>query len=90
MSARLLDETGWRILDALQANARIPFAELGRQVGLSARAVAERVAKWWLPDTYAVIDEVPKTSVGKFDKKVLRQRMEDGELETTSVEEATA
>ena len=44
--------------------------------------LADRVAKWWLPDTYAVIDEVPKTSVGKFDKKVLRQRLEDGELET--------
>ena len=42
---RLLDETGWRILDALQANARIPFSELGRLVGLSAPAVAERVRR---------------------------------------------
>jgi len=32
----------------------------------------ERVAKWWLPDEIRFIDEVPKTSVGKFDKKVLR------------------
>jgi fatty-acyl-CoA synthase len=39
------------------------------------------VAKWWLPDEYAFIDEVPKTSVGKFDKKVLRQRLADGELQ---------
>ena len=39
-----------------------------------------RVAKWWLPDGYAFIDEIPKTSVGKFDKKVLRQRYADGEL----------
>ena len=31
-----------------------------------------RVAKWWLPDEFAFIDEVPKTSVGKFDKKSLR------------------
>jgi fatty-acyl-CoA synthase len=31
-----------------------------------------RVAKWWLPDEVRFIDEVPKTSVGKFDKKVLR------------------
>jgi fatty-acyl-CoA synthase len=38
------------------------------------------VAKWWLPDEYAFIDEVPKTSVGKFDKKVLRRRLADGEL----------
>jgi fatty-acyl-CoA synthase len=40
-----------------------------------------RVAKWWIPDEFAFIDEVPKTSVGKFDKKVLRQRLKDGELE---------
>jgi fatty-acyl-CoA synthase len=32
----------------------------------------DRVAKWWLPDEVRFIDEVPKTSVGKFDKKVLR------------------
>jgi fatty-acyl-CoA synthase len=33
-----------------------------------------RVAKWWLPDEVVFIDAVPKTSVGKFDKKVLRDR----------------
>ena len=33
-----------------------------------------RVAKWWLPERVEFIDEVPKTSVGKFDKKVLRAR----------------
>jgi fatty-acyl-CoA synthase len=36
-----------------------------------------RVAKWWVPDEFAFIDEVPKTSVGKFDKKVLRKRLAD-------------
>jgi fatty-acyl-CoA synthase len=36
-----------------------------------------RVAKWWLPDRIEFIDEVPKTSVGKFDKKVLRARFAD-------------
>ncbi|HZU04298.1 MAG TPA: long-chain fatty acid--CoA ligase [Ktedonobacteraceae bacterium] len=30
------------------------------------------VAKWWLPDDVVFIDAIPKTSVGKFDKKVLR------------------
>jgi fatty-acyl-CoA synthase len=30
------------------------------------------VPKWWLPDEVRFIDEVPKTSVGKFDKKALR------------------
>ncbi len=40
-----------------------------------------RVAKWWLPDEFAFIAEVPKTSVGKFDKKVLRKRLQEGALE---------
>jgi fatty-acyl-CoA synthase len=33
-----------------------------------------RLAKWALPDGVEIIDAVPKTSVGKFDKKVLRER----------------
>ena len=39
-----------------------------------------RVAKWWLPDEFAFIDEVPKTGTGKYDKKLLRQRLAEGEL----------
>jgi fatty-acyl-CoA synthase len=39
-----------------------------------------RVAKWWLPDEFAFVEEVPKTSVGKFDKKALRGRLQDGTL----------
>ena len=35
------------------------------------------VAKWWLPDEVRFIEAVPKTSVGKFDKKVLRERFKD-------------
>ena len=48
---------------------------------LSRSAIREwlrgRVADWWLPDDVVVIDAVPKTSVGKFDKKVLRERFKD-------------
>jgi fatty-acyl-CoA synthase len=40
-----------------------------------------RVAKWWLPDEFAFLSEIPKTSVGKFDKKVLRGRLAEGALE---------
>ncbi|OGK80939.1 MAG: hypothetical protein A2X53_10360 [Candidatus Rokubacteria bacterium GWA2_70_23] len=36
--------------------------------------LAPRVAKWWLPDEVTFIDAVPETSVGKLDKKVLRER----------------
>jgi fatty-acyl-CoA synthase len=41
----------------------------------------DRVAKWWLPDEFAFVDEIPKTSVGKFDKKVLRARLAEGTLQ---------
>jgi fatty-acyl-CoA synthase len=40
-----------------------------------------RVAKWWLPDEFAFVAEIPKTSVGKFDKKVLRARLSEGRLD---------
>jgi fatty-acyl-CoA synthase len=40
-----------------------------------------RVAKWWLPDEFAFVSEVPKTSVGKFDKKVLRAHLQQGTLQ---------
>jgi fatty-acyl-CoA synthase len=40
----------------------------------------DRVAKWWLPERWVVVDEIPKTSVGKFDKKELRARYAKGEL----------
>jgi fatty-acyl-CoA synthase len=42
-----------------------------------------RIAGWQVPERWAFIDEVPKTSVGKFDKKVLRARYADGELAVT-------
>ena len=38
--------------------------------------LSERFMRWWLPDEIRFIDEVPKTSVGKFDKKVLREKAE--------------
>ncbi len=42
---KLLDETGWRLLQELQQNARLSYTELGQRVGLSLPAVAERVRK---------------------------------------------
>ena len=44
--------------------------------------LAARVSKWWLPDDVVFIDEVPKTSVGKFSKKTLRDRFADYKLPT--------
>ena len=44
--------------------------------------LSDRVAKWQLPDDVVFIDEVPKTSVGKFSKKTLRDRFASHELPT--------
>jgi len=51
-----------------------------------AGALAAKVARWWVPERWSVIDEVPKTSVGKFDKKVLRSRFADGKLDVVAAE----
>jgi fatty-acyl-CoA synthase len=48
--------------------------------------LTDRVSRWWLPERWAFIEEVPKTSVGKFDKKALRARYADGDLEVVDVE----
>ncbi len=40
-----IDELNWKILEKLQVNSRISFTEIGRKVGLTAPAVAERVKK---------------------------------------------
>lgn len=40
-----------------------------------------KLAHWQLPERWSFIDEVPKTSVGKFDKKVLRARYSEGDLD---------
>jgi fatty-acyl-CoA synthase len=41
-----------------------------------------RVAKWWLPDDVVFVAEIPKTSVGKFSKKDLRDQFADHVLPT--------
>ena len=42
--------------------------------------LAPQIAKWWMPDAFEFIDEVPKTSVGKMSKKDLRSRFKDYKL----------
>jgi fatty-acyl-CoA synthase len=48
--------------------------------------LAPRVARWWLPERWAFVDELPKTSVGKFDKKALRTKVASGEIKVQQVE----
>ena len=63
-----------------------PLACVVRAPGLecvargAVRVPREHVAHWQLPERWTFIEAVPKTSVGKFDKKVLRSRHADGEL----------
>jgi len=45
----------------------------------------DKVAHWQVPERWAFIEEVPKTSVGKFDKKVLRAKLQAGELTGVTV-----
>ncbi|MBT5267652.1 MAG: Lrp/AsnC family transcriptional regulator [Rhodospirillaceae bacterium] len=40
-----LDKVGWQLLRVLQEDARLSFSELGRRIGLSSPAVAERVRR---------------------------------------------
>ncbi|MTV24073.1 long-chain fatty acid--CoA ligase [Nitriliruptoraceae bacterium ZYF776] len=39
--------------------------------------LAERVARWWLPDRIVVVDALPKTGVGKLDKRTVREQLAD-------------
>ncbi|WP_225727956.1 MULTISPECIES: long-chain fatty acid--CoA ligase [unclassified Nocardia] len=47
--------------------------------------LSDKFAKWQLPERWTFITEVPKTSVGKFDKKRLRAQFADGELTVTEL-----
>ena len=47
---------------------------LPRVITIVCSYCAERVPKWWLPNDLEIIEEVPKTSVGKFSKKTLREQ----------------
>lgn len=68
-----------------------PLATVVLRSGASADPAAlreflgTRVAHWQLPERWAFIEEVPKTSVGKFDKKALRASYAAGDLQITSL-----
>jgi fatty-acyl-CoA synthase len=62
--------------------------EEGGQIGPGdLRAWLEsRVPRWWIPERWSLVPVVPKTSVGKFDKKALRAQEVAGELRVERVE----
>lgn len=68
-----------------------PLVAVVRTEGSTVRAedllahLSGRVSRMWLPERWTFVDEVPKTSVGKFDKKVIRARHADGLLDVITV-----
>jgi fatty-acyl-CoA synthase len=50
--------------------------------------LSDKVPAWWVPERWSFVSEIPKTSVGKFDKKLLRAGQSKGELEIVTVERA--
>jgi fatty-acyl-CoA synthase len=57
-----------------------PLAVVVAKQGVSVSAehlrtfLADKVVRWWLPERWTFVEEVPRTSVGKFDKKAIRSR----------------
>jgi fatty-acyl-CoA synthase len=63
----------------LRPGAKADAAEL-------ADFLSGKVARWQVPENWAFVAEIPKTAVGKFDKKVLRARDAAGDLAVERVE----
>ncbi|MDT5349518.1 MAG: hypothetical protein QOH91_2805, partial [Mycobacterium sp.] len=70
-----------------------PLAVIVLNEGASATAadlrtfLADKVVRWWLPERWAFADEIPRTSVGKYDKKTIRSRYSDDLYDLTEVRE---
>jgi len=64
----------------------------GAEVGLAelSEFLAGKVARWWLPERWAFVDEIPKTSVGKLDKKRVRADHATGLFDVRFAEDRAA
>ncbi len=79
-STAKLDQISWHILETLQTDARLSFAELGRRVGLSTPAVAERVRK--LEDMGVILGYhalIDPSKVGVSMQVIVRLTIDGGE-----------
>jgi fatty-acyl-CoA synthase len=47
--------------------------------------LSDKVVRWWLPERWTFVNAIPRTSVGKYDKKTIRARYADGEYQVTEV-----
>ncbi len=58
----------------------VPMNGVTLSLGALRTHLASRVSRWWIPERWAFLDEIPKTSVGKFDKKALRAAYANGQI----------
>ena len=74
-----VDDTRWqeRPLAIVRGKAGCDVATLPDQLR---SFLVDKVAKFWVPEYWAVVDDIPKTSVGKIDKKLLRDEVAAGRL----------
>ena len=47
--------------------------------------LADKVVRWWLPERWTFVEEIPRTSVGKYDKKTIRARYADGAYDVVTL-----
>lgn len=47
--------------------------------------LADKVARWWLPERWTFVEEIPRTSVGKYDKKTIRARYSEDQYQVSEV-----
>jgi fatty-acyl-CoA synthase len=70
-----------------------PLAVIVAREGSGANAddlrkfLSDKVARWWLPERWTFVDEIPRTSVGKYDKKAIRSRYADDAYEVSEARE---
>ncbi|BCO34702.1 fatty acid--CoA ligase [Mycobacterium heckeshornense] len=68
-----------------------PLAVVVLKEGAAANAgqlrkfLADNVARWWLPERWTFVDQIPRTSVGKYDKKAIRARYAENGYQVTQV-----
>ncbi len=65
----------------------VVIAKEGRTVGARdlRNFLSDKVVRWWLPERWTFVDQIPRTSVGKYDKKIIRSRYADGDYEVSEV-----
>lgn len=68
-----------------------PLAVVVRKEGAAVDAgelrkyLSDKVVRWWLPERWTFVDEIPRTSVGKYDKKTIRSRYAENSYEVSEV-----